>query len=289
MPVSFRFSNRYVFAKVMQDNPELCRELIERILDIKIDHVSQIQVESEATSVIHRSVRFDVFVESDVAAFEVEMQTYEQRDLPRRMRFYRSQLDRRLLDKGADFSDLKPVYVIFICMDDPFGAKLPMYTFKSVCEEDSGIAFDNGAIDVVLSVAGDLSKAPESIASLLRYVGTDTVNSDDALTCKLSRAVEDAREDEEWVKNMSWLDWDIRDAKAAAISQGLKEGHAKGLEEGREEGRAEGREEVQDCTARLIAAMEADGRPTAEILAALKDPAGLDGLYKRYGVTETLA
>lgn len=94
------FSNRCVFAKVMQDNPEPCKGPVERILDIGISHISQVQVESEATSILHRSVRFGVFLESDEAAFEAEMQTCAQRDLLIRMRHYRSQLDRRLLEKG---------------------------------------------------------------------------------------------------------------------------------------------------------------------------------------------
>lgn len=31
----YPISNRYVFAKVMQDNPDLCQEMIEQILDME--------------------------------------------------------------------------------------------------------------------------------------------------------------------------------------------------------------------------------------------------------------
>lgn len=307
------FSNRYVFAKVMQDNPELCREMIERILGMPIRRIERIEVESEEASIARRSVRFDVFLQSDDAAFEVEMQAYEQRSLPKRMRYYRSQLDRRLLRKGAGFDELKPVYVIFICTYDPFGKMLPVYTFRSRCDEDPRLVFDDGSVDVVLNAAGDLSMASPDIACLLQFVGTDAVV--DSFTGRLQEAVDDAYRDEEWMMGMSWLDWDIRDAKAAAAkegrAEGLAAGHAEGLAEGRAEGRAEGLAEghaeglaeglaeghAEGCAegrvegaaeerknvSLLIEAMEKAGCGVDEVIGALKSP-DRDALYERYGI-----
>lgn len=281
MSVRLPFSNRYVFAKVMQDNPELCQEFVGRILDIRIGHIVQIQVEAETVSIVRRSVRFDVFLESNEAAFEVEMQTYEQRDLPLRMRYYRSQLDRRLLNEGADFTELKPVYIIFICTSDPFGFGLPVYTFRSRCVEQENVSFPNGAIDLVLNSAGDLTKARPQIASLLQYVATDAADAADALTSRLDHAVEEAHEDEEWVKSMSWLDWDIRDAKAEAA----REGRADGLAEGRAEGCAEGQTDERSRMTRLVAAMTQAGCEPAAIVSAMGS-GELDAFYERYGISD---
>lgn len=59
-------SNDFLFGKVMQ-NPELCKELLQRILpDLQIDHVEypelqkSIDVDRDA-----RSVRLDVYVKDD--------------------------------------------------------------------------------------------------------------------------------------------------------------------------------------------------------------------------------
>lgn len=220
----YPISNRYVFAKVMQDNPDLCQEMIEQILDMKVGRIKTIEVESESTSIIHRGVRFDVFLQGDEAAFEVEMQTYEQEDLPRRMRFYRSQLDRRMLGKGEAFGGLKPVYVIFICLHDYFEHGLPVYTFESTCQEDPTVAFENGVHDIVLCADGDLSRASADVAALLEYVSTNRAGSEDSLTGRLAQAVEDAYRDEEWVSSMSRLDWDLEDARRYAAAQGREEG-----------------------------------------------------------------
>lgn len=265
------FSNRYVFAKVMQDNPDLCREMLERILGVPIKRVVSLQVEAESTNIARRSVRFDVFLRSDEAAFEVEMQTYEQRDFGKRMRFYRSQLDRLLLGKGAGFEELLPVYVIFICTFDPFSSGLPIYTLRTTCMEDQTVEVRDGAVSLVLNAGGDLAMTTPAMASLLEYVGTGRVRREDNLIGKLQLAVEDALSDEEWVRNMSWLDWDLRDAKAAA------------QKEGRAEGRAEGRTQERERLGSLAAAMERAGCTSSEIVAALQS-GDVDALLQRYGV-----
>lgn len=287
MSTHLPFSNRYVFAKVMQDNPDLCKKVIERILNVEINRIETIEVETEHVSIAHRSVRFDVFLQSDEAAFEVEMQTYEQQSLPQRMRFYRSQLDRRILNKSQDFAELKPVYVIFICLNDPFGKGLPIYTFRSRCDEDATIPFDNGAVDVVLSAQGDLSLTRPEIANLLQFVRTSLATDKDSLTHDLETAMEKAFEDEEWVRSMSWLDWDIRDAKAHAAkegrAEGLAEGRAEGRAEGLAEGRAEGQTREQDRLARLLTAMENEGCDSGTIIETLKNP-DKEAIYKRYGI-----
>ena len=285
------FSNRYVFAKVMQDNPDLCKEVIERILNMKIGRIRSIEVESEATEILYRGVRFDVFMQGDDAAFEVEMQTYEQEGLPLRMRYYRSQLDRRTLSKGDPFSRLKPVYVIFICLNDHFGAGLPVYTFKSTCREDPSVAFDNGACDIVLCADGDLSQTTRGIADLLEFVRTNKATDGDDLTGRLADAVEEAHRDEEWVRSMNMLDWDFEDARRAASAQGhavgLAEGRKAGLAEGREAGLAEGREAGEASerarTASLMQKMQEAGCTAEEIVRAmqLEDRAAL---YERYAV-----
>jgi len=226
------FSNRYVFAKVMGDRPDLCKAVVERILGFEVGRIERIEIESEETSITRRGVRFDVFMAGDDATFEVEMQTYDQQDLPLRMRYYRSQIDRRSLLKGGRFAGLKPVYVIFICLDDRFGHGLPVYTFESRCLEDDTVQFDNGVHDVVLNASGDLSRTNKGIADLLTYVKENRVAEDDELTYELAEAVDDAYLDEEWVEKMSMLDWDIEDAYA----RGCRETRAEALEEGRAEG-----------------------------------------------------
>lgn len=89
----------------MRDRPDLCRQIVERILGRPIASITLVQPESESTSITHRGVRFDVLVEGTDEVIEVEMQATEDRELPKRMRFYHSHLDRLMLDKGQPFED----------------------------------------------------------------------------------------------------------------------------------------------------------------------------------------
>lgn len=187
------------------------------------------------------------------------------------------------------------MYVIFICTWDPFGSGLPLRTFRSSCVEAAGVSSEDGAIDVVLNASGDPSKESLGLASLLQYVEPDSTDSSDLLTTGLSRAVSEAHEDEEWVKNMSRLDWDIHDAKVSAAEEGhakgLEEGGAEGLVEGREEGRAEGgavgfaegRNDERSRRIGLMDAMEAACCALEEILSALRS-SDLETCYECYGV-----
>lgn len=285
-PARKPFSDRYVFAKVMQDNPDLCREVIEVALGLRIGGVKAIEVESTGAAIDRRSVRYDVFLDSEEAAFEVEMQSYSQRGLPLRMRYYRSMLDRRLLDRGEPFDLLKPVYVIFLCMNDPFGLGLPAYTFAPCLREDPRAEFDNGAVDVVLSAAGDLSLAPAGLAGLLQYVKTGDP-AGDRFAARLEAAVDAAYDDEGWVSTMMPIEWDIRDARLCGVDEGLERGRREGRKEGRKEGLRDGLVEGSRLAAErsraLIEAMRSAGASADEILDAVST-GDLEEQCARYGV-----
>lgn len=60
---SLRISNDFLFGKIMR-NPELCRELLERILpDVEIDHIEYPELQKTIKEDVDaRSVRLDVYV-----------------------------------------------------------------------------------------------------------------------------------------------------------------------------------------------------------------------------------
>lgn len=62
-------------------------------------------------------------------------------------------MDITSLAPGEDFNDLKPGYVIFICMFDPFGDGLYQYTFEERCNEN-GRALGDETVKMFLDVKG---------------------------------------------------------------------------------------------------------------------------------------
>ena len=57
------------------------------------------------------------------------MQTISNLPLGKRARYYQSNMDLDCLEKGADYTELKKCYVIFICTFDYFKKDAPVYFF----------------------------------------------------------------------------------------------------------------------------------------------------------------
>lgn len=98
-------SNDFLFGKVMR-NPELCKELLQRILpDITIDHVEYPELQKGIKpDVDAKSVRLDVYVKDEKdTVYDIEMQTTDTKELPKRSRYYQSMIDLQLIDKGESW------------------------------------------------------------------------------------------------------------------------------------------------------------------------------------------
>ena len=84
------FTDDFMFCKILQNDPDLCRELTELILLRKIGRIVSIdrQKAIEITA-DGKGVRFDVYMEDDESTvYDIEMQTTVAEDLPKRMRYY---------------------------------------------------------------------------------------------------------------------------------------------------------------------------------------------------------
>ena len=81
-----------------------------------------------------KSVRFDIYVEDgNNTVYNIEMQTTENRNLPKRTRYYQGMIDLNILEKGENYKDLKRSFVIFVCTFDLFGERRHIYTFENRC------------------------------------------------------------------------------------------------------------------------------------------------------------
>lgn len=93
---------------------DLCKELLELILDIKIRKV-EIAEQQKNVDITYdgKGVRFDVYVDdAENTVYDIEIQTTRQKDLPKRTRYYQGMIDLNLIQKGMRYSELKKSYVI---------------------------------------------------------------------------------------------------------------------------------------------------------------------------------
>lgn len=147
----------FMFAAVMSD-PERCQQLLKLVLELDILQVTVITEKSMSCHPEYHGVRLDVLAEENGQRrrFNVEMQVRTDIQLPRRSRYYHSQLDMDALLSGKSYNELPETYGIFICdfpLSDP---PLYRYTYHNVCSETDEI-LDDGRITVFLSTKGTVT------------------------------------------------------------------------------------------------------------------------------------
>ena len=219
----------YMFSRIMSD-PEFVKPLLETILGVKIRKIVYPQTQKTIDlSLQAKGIRLDVYVEDDQnTVFNLEMQTSDGANLPKRMRYYQGMIDLNILDKGQDYTTLKKSYVIFICTFDPFGEGRHIYTFCNTCQENTALTLDDDAVKIILSTKGTMDDVSPEMKRILDYI--DGKGASDKFTEELEEAVRSARQNERWRLDYMTLEYEYRQR------------YLEGKEEGREEGRAEGRE-----------------------------------------------
>ena len=217
----------FMFAAVMAD-PQQCQKLLSLVLGMEILEVTVI---AEKTMVYHpeyHGVRLDVLAieKGKKRRFNVEMQVKTQDALPKRSRFYHSQIDMDALLAGEDYRELPDTYVIFICDFDFWGKGLYKYTFKNTCIEN-GMLLEDGNTTVFLNTKGtNDAQVPEALVHFLKYVGDPSVLSGNACKDVFVESLE--RQIEAIKRNRDW------EAKFMLLEEMMKEERIEGKNEGQE-------------------------------------------------------
>lgn len=128
------FTDDFMFGTIMQDE-EICKGVLERLLKTKIAKIEYPKLQETVTPFYEaKGVRLDVYVDDGATIYDIEMQCKKLDAIEKRVRYYQSMIDIDSLSKGADYSELKESFVIFICKTDPFTFDCPSYEVKSKIE-----------------------------------------------------------------------------------------------------------------------------------------------------------
>ena len=192
-------TNNFIFCKVMQSNPNLCKQLVELITGRKICHM--VGLNGEQTIEITpdgKGIRLDVYFEDDNSVmYDIEMQVESNKNLARRSRFYQNMMDSQALDKNADYLQLMDSYVIFIC---PFNiipeAGYHLYHFRPRADEDASIVLEDGTSRIFVCAKGTKDDVSDEMKDFLNYLSGKLANSQ--LTSQLDDAVKLARMNKKW-------------------------------------------------------------------------------------------
>ena len=190
-------TDAFMFAKVMS-NKEICKPVLEQILNIKIRDIEYLDYE-ETIQIApgSKSIRLDIYVEDDKnTVFNLEMQTTNYEELPKRSRYYQDIIDLKLIEKGQSYDILKTSYVIFICTFDFFEKNRSIYEFENICVDDSDIKLNDGTHKIFLNTKGNRDDISEELQMLLDYF--DGREPESQLAKDIDRKVFEARNNKQW-------------------------------------------------------------------------------------------
>ena len=223
------FTNNFAFCKVMQ-NEEICREVIETLLHIKVGRLEYKSFEKDLKfEIAKRGVRLDVYIADSDRVFDLEMQTTDRKNLGCRLRYYQGMIDAELLETGTDFDDLKESTIIFFCTFDPFRKGLPQYTFYSACKELPGLELNDKCRKIIYNVNAFEKATDEQVRKLLEFISTG--KSETPLTNKICKELRRIQSNEEWRVEYMTLQIFKEDAYNFGFTDGISLGITRGAHE----------------------------------------------------------
>ena len=227
-------------------NSEDCREFLQRILGIEIEEIVIVGTQVSMKSNFHaKGVRLDVYAKDKKGnAYDIEMQTTKMRELPLRSRYYHSEMDSYQIAAGEKYGNLKHSIVIFVCNFDLFAKNRSVYTFESICREDTEIYLQDKRKTIFININGSREDVPEELAHLLDYLKTK--NPTDGFTERLEQRVLEIRRDTEWRDDYMTLEMKMDEKYEQGLKEGLTKGLQQGIAQGIEQGIEQGLEQGYD-------------------------------------------
>ena len=184
-------------------------------------------------SIDAHGVRLDVSARDNTGrTIDVEMQMKDEKNIPRRMRYYSGAIDQAILEKSMDYSKLTDTVVLFITLFDPFGRDFIRYSFRNICLEDKELELEDGTTKIVLNAVGTKGEASRELKDFLNLVAGSFTYEKGSFADRVQDEVAIARKNSDWRRQ--YMEW-----KMTLLNERNK-GREEGLEQGRAEGRSEG-------------------------------------------------
>ena len=224
----------FMFAKVMTANLELTKKAIEVITGRKVEDIQFHKAQYTTNPYIEaKGTRFDVLLEGDDVRYDIEMQVRKQNDLTQRNTYYTSMLVVDSLRKGMSYKELPHIFVIFICIFDPFDVGKERYiASERLCSEGKDITDEvnyNGGYDKIYLNSGPVkpthTEGNKDLTNFLEYIRNNVIS--DELTEEMNNLVENTRINAEVELEYMTLEEKLNEFKAEGKIEGIAEGEKK--------------------------------------------------------------
>lgn len=239
----------FMFSEVMR-RPENIKPFLEALLEKKIQRVVTIDKQKDLKDTYDaHGIRLDVYLEDEHhTKYDVEVQARLHRKLEKRIRYYTSGIDRHSLEMNTDYEELSDCFVIFICVEDYFGAGLAVYERESHIKGAPEIAYEDGSHAYILNADFKTENGNPAVMDFLRYIragykGEQYDISESGYLKQIDEAISNIKEDSGREMEYMTLAMKMMDERKEAFEQGEARGRVTGRAEGEAAGLAKGRAE----------------------------------------------
>lgn len=242
---NYTLSNKYMFSAVMR-NPRICKAVLERILNIEIEKIDYLEESNDKDDedvsnnpetanipeyektidpqrISSKGIRIDIYLKNSDSVYTVEMQNGNEKDLPKRSRYYQALMDIDQLEKSAHYSDLKQSYVIFICRFDPYDQGRHLYSFESTCDQDPSLKHGDMVHYITLNTKGTMDDVPKPLKAFLDYIENGGFEESDMLLKEIDDTVKTINKDKAWRMDTMTIEQELRDMERWTAEKTAKE------------------------------------------------------------------
>ena len=232
-------TNDIAFSNILSHNLELTRKLLEVLLQKKLKEVTLAEREKTIDSDPYtRGIRLDLYVEEvNGKVYDVELQKYNESEIPKRIRYYQSLIDIDHMMKGTLFNQVPESKIIFLCLnEDPFHRGKLYYEIKTEVVNYDNIEYEDGARAIVFNFTNERESTEyKEIEELADYLKNGVVK-EGGFSDELDSYVRELNGNPKWRKEIMTLEEYINhkaeENRKKWIEEGIKQGLGQGIEIG---------------------------------------------------------
>ena len=265
----FGFTEDKVFGMVME-NKDFCKYLLEIIIpDLKIMTIDwldeQVEINNPERKNDAKEVRLDVLVtDNEGRVFNIEMQTTDQDDIGRRMRYYLSRMDLRYtLNKGKTYRDLKDSFTIFLCNFKPKKDDKFYESYHTYSDQDRSKQLQDGVTKIIINSQVSAEGQSEDLKALAKLMNNEPVKLNKHFDYA-QRRIKEINEDPEMREKIMLYETRMLEREQAAAKIAGKIAYAEGRKDGVKQGVAQGREQGKVDSAKIVIENQLNNGKTLE-------------------------
>lgn len=224
-----------MFGIVMRQT-RYCKPFLEEMLGVKIQ---ELKYQDETTDLTRESIMAEAVDENSVV-YDIELRIAGAESISKFGRFCQSVMDMSHIRNGGNYNELHKSCVIFISESDPFQKGFGVYTFESICREDSSLSLNDDLSKIVLNLSAWEKVKNPKLSAIMRYFYTGSTS--DKFTTRMSNEVQKVLNSDRWMMCYRSLQRKYQAVYRDALVKGRTDGFQSGLTEGMEKGRKTGYE-----------------------------------------------